>query len=61
MVLGFIQSKNKCLMFKNLTPYIITLQDLPPKGGYAPINYKRVPARTLVNGKWKDDHVLHSI
>ena len=26
-------------------------QDLPPKGGYAPINFKRIPARTLVNGE----------
>ena len=29
----------------------ILLQDLPPKGGYAPINYKRIPARQIVNGK----------
>merc|ERR1712051_828244 len=25
-------------------------QDLPPKGGYAPINYKRIPARQVLNG-----------
>ena len=24
-------------------------QDLPPKGGYAPINYKRIPARSVLN------------
>jgi NADH dehydrogenase (ubiquinone) 1 alpha subcomplex subunit 13 len=24
-------------------------QDLPPKGGYAPINYKRIPARRVLN------------
>ena len=28
------------------TPY---KQDLPPKGGYAPINYKRIPARSVLN------------
>ena len=25
-------------------------QDLPPQGGYAPINFKRIPARTLASG-----------
>merc|ERR1711874_469030 len=25
-------------------------QDLPPKGGYAPINFKRIPARVLFSG-----------
>ncbi len=25
-------------------------QDLPPKGGYAPINFKRIPAKQIVNG-----------
>ncbi|CAL4105074.1 unnamed protein product [Meganyctiphanes norvegica] len=25
-------------------------QDLPPKGGYAPINFKRIPARVLLSG-----------
>jgi len=29
-----------------LRPY---KQDLPPKGGYAPINFKRIPAKQLVN------------
>lgn len=29
------------------TPY---KQDLPPKGGYAPINYKRIPAKSVLNG-----------
>ena len=24
-------------------------QDLPPKGGYAPINFKRIPARSVLN------------
>ena len=24
-------------------------QDLPPKGGYAPINYKRIPAKSVLN------------
>eukprot|EP00088_Acartia_fossae_P050532 TRINITY_DN56622_c0_g1_i1.p1 TRINITY_DN56622_c0_g1~~TRINITY_DN56622_c0_g1_i1.p1 ORF type:complete len:152 (+),score=13.69 TRINITY_DN56622_c0_g1_i1:49-504(+) len=24
-------------------------QDLPPKGGYAPIHFKRIPARTVLN------------
>ena len=24
-------------------------QDLPPKGGYAPINFKRIPARSNLN------------
>lgn len=30
-------------------------QDMPPPGGYKPINYKRIPAATLFkNGKiWK--------
>ena len=27
------------------TPY---KQDLPPKGGYAPINYKRIPAKSVL-------------
>ena len=26
-------------------------QDLPPKGGYAPFNYKRIPARKMYTGK----------
>jgi len=26
-------------------------QDLPPKGGYEPINYKRIPAKNLFSGK----------
>lgn len=26
-------------------------QDLPPKGGYAPINFKRIPARVIFGGK----------
>ena len=26
-------------------------QDLPPKGGYAPVNFVRIPARKLVRGK----------
>jgi hypothetical protein len=26
-------------------------QDLPPKGGYEKINYTRIPARAVVNGK----------
>lgn len=30
-------------------------QDLPPPGGYNPINYKRVPARTFFNGKDAED------
>ena len=25
-------------------------QDLPPKGGYRPINFTRIPARQIVNG-----------
>ena len=25
-------------------------QDLPPKGGYAPINFKRIPAKSVLNG-----------
>ena len=24
-------------------------QDLPPEGGYAPINYKRIPAKSVLN------------
>ena len=24
-------------------------QDLPPKGGYAPINFKRIPARSVLS------------
>ena len=24
-------------------------QDLPPKGGYAPINFKRIPAKSVLN------------
>ena len=43
-------------MFKKVISYIIILKDLPPKGGYAPINYKRIPARTLVNGMYRVDH-----
>merc|ERR1711971_1265336 len=27
-------------------------QDLPPEGGYAPVNFKRIPARTIIQGKW---------
>ena len=27
-------------------------QDMPPEGGYAPVNFKRIPARTLISGKW---------
>ena len=26
-------------------------QDLPPKGGYAPIDFKRIPARVVMGGK----------
>ena len=26
-------------------------QDLPPKGGYAPIDFKRIPARVILGGK----------
>jgi len=26
-------------------------QDLPPKGGYEPINFKRIPARTYFSGR----------
>ncbi|KAB7503753.1 hypothetical protein Anas_13453 [Armadillidium nasatum] len=26
------------------------IQDMPPQGGYAPINYKRVPAKTYFKG-----------
>ncbi len=26
-------------------------QDLPPKGGYSPINFKRIPAKQIVNGE----------
>ena len=26
-------------------------QDLPPKGGYAPIEFKRIPARVIMSGK----------
>lgn len=33
-------------------------QDLPPKGGYSPIQFKRIPARQLVNGK---DNILFII
>ena len=25
-------------------------QDLPPEGGYAPVNFKRIPARTIIQG-----------
>ena len=27
-------------------------QDMPLEGGYAPVNFKRIPARTLISGKW---------
>merc|ERR1711913_43256 len=27
-------------------------QDMPPEGGYAPVNFKRIPAKTLFRGKW---------
>merc|ERR1712083_178054 len=27
-------------------------QDMPPEGGYAPVNFKRIPAKTLIRGKW---------
>ena len=27
-------------------------QDLPPKGGYAPFNYKRIPARKMYTGEY---------
>merc|ERR1739844_500308 len=27
-------------------------QDLPLEGGYAPVNFKRIPARTIIQGKW---------
>ena len=26
-------------------------QDLPPKGGYAPITFKRIPAQQIMKGK----------
>ncbi len=26
-------------------------QDLPPKGGYAPISFKRIPAKQIATGK----------
>ena len=26
-------------------------QDLPPRGGYEPINFKRIPAKKIVNGR----------
>ncbi len=26
-------------------------QDLPPKGGYAKLDFARIPARRIVNGK----------
>ena len=25
-------------------------QDMPPKGGYAPITYKRIPLKPLIKG-----------
>ena len=28
-------------------------QDLPPKGGYRPFNYERIPARKMYTGLYK--------
>ncbi len=33
-------------------PEIAYQQDLPPKGGYAPINFKRIPARQVILCMW---------
>ncbi len=41
-------SSGKVHTTDRLRPY---KQDLPPKGGYSPINFKRIPARQVVNGK----------
>ncbi|KAI4458843.1 nadh dehydrogenase ubiquinone 1 alpha subcomplex subunit 13 [Holotrichia oblita] len=29
---------------------LVRRQDMPPPGGYKPVNYKRIPARTFFNG-----------
>ena len=31
---------------------VVFKQDLPPKGGYAPINFKRIPAKTVGYSKY---------
>lgn len=35
-------------------------QDLPPPGGYNPISYKRVPAKTFFNGMYvtKSNYII---
>ncbi|CAG7719131.1 unnamed protein product [Allacma fusca] len=33
------------------TPTVNIRQDLPPPGGYQPINYKRIPAKTYMSGR----------
>merc|ERR1712018_1013848 len=40
------QYKGRIYSSSSKRPY---KQDLPPKGGYAAINFKRIPAKTIVN------------
>ena len=36
-------------------------QDLPPKGGYAPITFKRIPAQQIMKGKLNSTACSHAI
>merc|ERR1712012_1260340 len=46
---GGLSPNNKMATTAKARPY---KQDLPPKGGYAPITFKRIPAQQIMKDRW---------
>merc|ERR1711874_394921 len=44
-----LSPNNKMATTAKARPY---KQDLPPKGGYAPITFKRIPAQQIMKDRW---------